>query len=575
MTNLIKEEKFSEDFALQIKLKSDKLMNYFLAGFFLIGLLLAFFYDTWLIAIGVGGLSIVAYYSAKLVLPSSDLYQYVLSIVLGIFMAQYIYQMHGLFEMHFFAFIGSAILITYQNWKLQIPIALLVVVHHATFGYLQFIGYDKIYFTQLEYMNLQTFILHGILATIVFLLSGLWAYNFKGFTNSNSKQSFEIGKLQEADRQKELILEERKAAADAIIRSEVRFRSLIENSSNLLLLTNQKGMVEYASPAMQQLCGYTQNEKGNRSIITSIHSEDEKIAKEQLAEALQKPNVPIVSSIRKQQQDGNYIWMESTVTNMLAIEGVNAIVINYHDLTERKKAEQAQALEIIIKNMETKNKELEQFTYIASHDLQEPLRTVSNFAGILSSEYVEALDDMGKKSLSFIVDATDRMRNLISALLDFSRIGKNAQLKEVDCNILVQEVCNDLDSLIKQNNAVITIEPLPKIKGYETELRLLFQNLIGNSIKYRKSDISPVIKISSLYEAEHHKFIVKDNGIGFDPKFKEKIFILFQRLHTPKEYSGTGIGLAHCKKIIDLHNGEIWADSELGMGSSFFFTIKS
>src|SRR6185503_196020 len=120
---------------------------------FLVGLGLAFYYDTWLIAIGVGGLSLAAYYSAKIALPNSNLYQYVLSTIIGVFMAQFIYQMHGLFEMHFFAFIGSAILITYQNWKLQIPLALVVIVHHASFGYLQYIGYDQIFFTQLEYMT--------------------------------------------------------------------------------------------------------------------------------------------------------------------------------------------------------------------------------------------------------------------------------------------------------------------------------------------------------------------------------------------------------------------------------------
>ena len=140
------------EFLDQIKAKSDKVMNYFLITFFVVGLILAPFYDTWMVAVGVGSLSLLAYYSAKLILPNSDLYQYVLAAVLGIFMAQYIYQMHGLFEMHFIAFIGSAMLITYQNWKLQIPLTIVVVLHHATFAYLQYVGYEKIYFTQLDYI---------------------------------------------------------------------------------------------------------------------------------------------------------------------------------------------------------------------------------------------------------------------------------------------------------------------------------------------------------------------------------------------------------------------------------------
>ena len=179
---------------LEVKERSDRLINYFLPGFFLTGLVMAFFYDTWLIAIGAGGLSLLAYYSVKMALPKSNLYQYVLSGVLAVFMAQYIYQMHGLFEMHFFAFIGSAILITYQNWKLQIPILVIVVVHHATLGYLQNIGYDKVYFTQLDYLELQAYIIHIILAAAIFFICGLWAYQFRKY--SELQQTLEMAQLQ-------------------------------------------------------------------------------------------------------------------------------------------------------------------------------------------------------------------------------------------------------------------------------------------------------------------------------------------------------------------------------------------
>jgi two-component system sensor histidine kinase/response regulator len=157
---------------------------------------LAFYYNTWVIALGVGGLSLAAYYSAKILLPGSNLYQYVLSAVLGIFMAQYIYQMHGLFEMHFLAFIGSAILITYQNWKLQIPLMLVVVLHHALFGYLQDAGYGKIYFTQLETFELTTFLIHILLAAIIFFICGLWAYQLNKYSERQIMQSLEMEKLQ-------------------------------------------------------------------------------------------------------------------------------------------------------------------------------------------------------------------------------------------------------------------------------------------------------------------------------------------------------------------------------------------
>lgn len=179
---------------LSVKEKSDQLMNYFLISFFMGGMLLAFFYDTWLIAGIVGGLLLTAYYSAKIILPDSDLYQYVLSVVLALFMAQYIYQMHGMFEMHFFAFIGSAILITYQNWKLQIPILIVVGLHHATLGYLQNIGYSQVYFSQLEYFDITTFSIHIILAGIIFFTCGLWAYQLKKYNDKHIRQTIELDK---------------------------------------------------------------------------------------------------------------------------------------------------------------------------------------------------------------------------------------------------------------------------------------------------------------------------------------------------------------------------------------------
>ena len=196
-TEADRQRQLHEDtFRLEVKNRSDKLMNYFLAGFFLIGLALASFYGTWLIAIGVGGLSLLAYYITKIALPGSDLYQYVLSVVLAIFMAQYIYQMHGLFEMHFFAFIGSAILITYQNWKLQIPMLVLVLIHHATLGYLQDIGFDKVYFTQLSSFELQAYVIHILLAAIIFFTCGLWGYQLKKYSAVYIGQSLEMGRLQ-------------------------------------------------------------------------------------------------------------------------------------------------------------------------------------------------------------------------------------------------------------------------------------------------------------------------------------------------------------------------------------------
>lgn len=205
-------QRHAQEMHLDVRKKSESLTNYFLALYFATGIILGFFYDTWIVAICVGGLSLAAYYSVKWLVPSSSLPPYVLSAVLGIFMAQYIYQMHGLFEMHFFAFIGSAILITYQNWKLQIPLMLVVLVHHSLFGYLQNTGFNEVYFTQLSSFDLQTFIIHILLAAAIFIICGLWGYQLRKQRESQIMQTIEMGRLQ-----KEAQLNEERKRNQAIL----------------------------------------------------------------------------------------------------------------------------------------------------------------------------------------------------------------------------------------------------------------------------------------------------------------------------------------------------------------------
>ncbi|MEJ0032812.1 MAG: ATP-binding protein [Bacteroidota bacterium] len=182
----------------EIKKRSDRLMNLFLPAYFVTGLIFAFFYDTWLMAIGVGGISILAYYSVKFLLPNSNLYQFVLSAVLGVFMAQFIYQMHGLFEMHFFAFIGSAILITYQDWRLQIPIMIVVTIHHIAFAILQNIGYEGVFFTQLDYLSPTTLAIHILLAGAIFLVCGLWGFQLRRSSEIQIVKSLEVVRAERA-----------------------------------------------------------------------------------------------------------------------------------------------------------------------------------------------------------------------------------------------------------------------------------------------------------------------------------------------------------------------------------------
>lgn len=230
-------------------------------------------------------------------------------------------------------------------------------------------------------------------------------------------------------------------------------------------------------------------------------------------------------------------------------------------------------LENAYRFLKFKNKELAEFTYITSHDLQEPVRTINSLIEMLSEIYSDKFDDQGKEMMRFIVEAGSRMKALILGLLDYSRLGKEKPTDTIDCNLLLDEVISDLSSSIKDANGTINKKSLPKVYGYKTDLRLLFQNLISNALKFRHSDRHPVIQVEAKDKIEHWEFCVTDNGIGIDKQFRTRIFKIFQRLHSRDKYEGYGLGLTHCRKIIELHNGKIWVQSRKGSGSKFYFNI--
>ncbi|WP_378172364.1 YfiR/HmsC family protein [Aquimarina sp. SS2-1] len=227
----------------------------------------------------------------------------------------------------------------------------------------------------------------------------------------------------------------------------------------------------------------------------------------------------------------------------------------------------------------SKNKELEQFAYIASHDLQEPLNTISSFIGLISEDYGDSFDEVGKESLDYIKDASIRMKKLIDSLLEYSRLGRTKEFSNVNMNIVLKELKGDFKHILERTNTVIMANDLPIVKGNEIELRLLIQNLISNGIKFTRENTIPEIQIDATHRSinEHTKgfweFSVKDNGIGIPEIHKERIFAIFQRLHSREKYQGTGIGLAHCKKIVESHGGQIWLESEEEKGTTFYFTI--
>ncbi|OFY83187.1 MAG: hypothetical protein A3F72_21485 [Bacteroidetes bacterium RIFCSPLOWO2_12_FULL_35_15] len=239
---------------------------------------------------------------------------------------------------------------------------------------------------------------------------------------------------------------------------------------------------------------------------------------------------------------------------------------------ERKKVEEM--IKQRSENLAWSNKELEQFVYVASHDLQEPLRTITNYVELLKEEFPETKNEDINDYFAFITSASFRMQSLIKDLLEYSRVGRNPVFSLVDCNKVLKEVIIELEPSIKESNAKITYPVLPVIKGIEIELKRIFQNLISNALKFRKKNVDPLIEIKAVEKETEFLFSIKDNGIGIDEKLFPKLFVIFQRLNNSVEYPGTGIGLAIAKKIVDLHKGKIWIESKLNEGSTFYFTIR-
>jgi PAS domain S-box-containing protein len=242
-----------------------------------------------------------------------------------------------------------------------------------------------------------------------------------------------------------------------------------------------------------------------------------------------------------------------------------------HDITERKKAEEE--LKKLTVELRRSNADLEQFAYAASHDLQEPLRGLASFAGLLEKHYKGKLDKKADEFIHYIVDDAKRMQMLIKDLLEYSQIDTKGKIFRItNCSVVLEEVIYNLRSAIEESGTQVTYDLLPTIMADASQLKSLFQNLIGNAIKFR-SDKMPKIHISSKQGGNEWIFSVQDNGIGIDPQFFKKIYVIFQRLHSRHEYQGTGIGLAICNKIVERHGGRLWVESEAGKGSTFYFTI--
>jgi len=364
---------------------------------------------------------------------------------------------------------------------------------------------------------------------------------------------------------------ERKKTVTALRKSEDRFKQVAESAGDWIWEVNAEGLYTYSSPIVEKVLGYKPEEIVGRKYFYDFFAPDVKEKLKKAAfEAVDKGEGFIGFINPNIHKNGSTVILETTGApivddkgNLCGYRGAD------RDITERKKAEQCQAQ--LLEQLEKTNQELKDFAYIVSHDLKAPLRGIKTVADWILTDYADKLDEDGKEQLNLLLNRAQRMRNLIDGILQYSRLGRDQEKKvRINLNQVVPEI---VDLLAPPGNIQITIEnQLPTLLCEETRIIQVFQNLLSNAIKYMDKDQGQ-IKIDCTEEDGFGKFSITDNGPGIEKRYFEKIFKMFETLSTRDDFESTGIGLTVVKKIVEMHGGSIWVESESGQGSTFFFTL--
>lgn len=362
---------------------------------------------------------------------------------------------------------------------------------------------------------------------------------------------------------------ERKKSEQLLRESEEKFNKAFQASpAGLTLTSSTTGKWIDANESFLRMIGYSKEEIiGHSSVEIGLIGAEER---QRVIDIVQRDGSLKDFEVVITTKTGEHLTVLNSMEK-ISMRGEPCILTVLIDITDRKRAEDE--LHVKSEELERSNKELEQFAYVASHDLQEPLRNITNYVGLLNSELGETAGEKSTYYLEVLMRSAERMKVLIRDLLEFSRIGRNRVIEQIDCNSILEEVMADLDSSIKEASAKIQSVKLPVIESNRSEMKQLFQNLLSNAIKFHRPDVPPEIKINCTEGIQEWTFSITDNGIGIKSEYIDKIFMLFQRLHVASEYPGTGIGLATCKKIVELHDGKIWVKSTPGKSTTFYFTI--
>ncbi len=366
---------------------------------------------------------------------------------------------------------------------------------------------------------------------------------------------------------------ERKRIEDALRESEERFRLMasgVKDYANLML--DPEGLVVSWNEGAERIKGYRAEEIIGQHFSRFYPAEDiaDGVPGFELGQA--KKNGRCEAEGWRVRKDGSRFLANVVITALRDEQGrLRGFGKITRDVSERLKSEEN--LTKTMEELKRSNDELEQFAYVASHDLQEPLRMVASYTQLLAQRYKGRLDSDADEFIAFAVDGCNRMQGLIQDLLSYSRAGANREeLREISCENALQQALGNLRTAIEESAAMVTHDSLPALTTAETQLVQVFQNLVGNAIKYRSAE-PPRVHVSATDGGNEWVFAVRDNGLGIEPQYFERIFVLFQRLHGQKEFEGTGIGLAMCKKIVDRLGGRIWVESQSKRGSTFYFAL--
>ena len=367
----------------------------------------------------------------------------------------------------------------------------------------------------------------------------------------------------------------RKDAERRLAQMEERYRGLLEAAPDAMVVVNEGGEIVLLNLQAEKQFGYRRNELLGQQV--------ENIIPEGFAERLIADGLRSAEDARSQhigagvellglRKNGTEFPIEMMLSPLGSAEGI-LVTAAIRNITMRKTAE-ANLLQKV-EELNRSNEELGQFAYIASHDLQEPLRMVASYTQLLSRRYAGKLDADADEFIGFAVDGASRMQGLIHDLLAFSRVGsKGGEMLEISSADALEQALRNLQGAIIDSGALVTHGNLPTVRADETQLVQLFQNLVGNAIKYQSSGI-PLVHVDAAASDNKWRFTVQDNGLGIDPQYFDRIFGVFQRLHQREDFAGTGIGLAICKKIVERHGGRIFVESEPGHGSTFNFTLPA